>query len=210
MTQAAKKKKKTAARKARKKPLRTPQTPDSFSVEPGWINKKTAAKSMGISVQAFDQYGIQPVAKRHKYGEAFYTLRQIVDNRVRRAVEEERAQLERDLARRLPSDAEDLIVEQAKADLAFKREQGETQRLKNEQLRRELAPVQALTLTLANLAAQIAAILEPLPGKIKRRLPKLNKTDLQVIQREIVKAQNTCAELKLDFDELDASEQNGD
>jgi len=165
---------------------------------------------MGVSVQAFDQYGIQPVAKRHKYGEAFYTIRQIVDNRVQRAVEHERQQMERDLARRMPDDGETLLVEQAKADLAHRREQAEWQKLKNEQLRRELAPVQALTWALGNLAAQVAAILEPLPGKIKRRLPKLNKADLQAIQRELVKAQNACAEMKLDFDEFDSGESSSD
>lgn len=209
---AAKKKtrKKAAKKKQGRKPAERAQPAETFRVEPGWINKKTAAASLGISVQAFDQYAIEPVAKRHKFGEAFYTVRSIVDNRVRRAVEKEREQFERDLARRLPDDAEDLIVEQARAELAFKREQAETQRLKNEQLRRELAPVSALTTALARLAAQITAVFDPLPGKIKRRLPKLTRSDLEVIQRELIKAQNTCAEIDLDLDDVDGSQPLGD
>lgn len=69
--------------------------------------------------------------------------------------------------------------------------------LKEQQMRGELAPVELLTSALGNLASQVSAILETIPGKLKRSLPQLTATDLDVVKREIVKCLNACADIEL-------------
>jgi hypothetical protein len=35
----------------------------SITQQPGWLNKSRMAASLGISVQAFDKWGVQPVER---------------------------------------------------------------------------------------------------------------------------------------------------
>lgn len=206
MANAPKKKKKTGrvAKKSAKK--KKAQSPAAFEIQPGWLNKKQMAASLGISVQAFDQYGIEPVAKRHKYGEAFYTCEQVVAFKVRKAVQQERQAIERQMAKRPSEDVGQILIEQQRADLELTQERAETQRLKNAQMRRELAPVEAIQAVLGQTAAKLGAILDPLPGKIRRRQPKLTNADVEAIRHELVKAQNVASEIEIDWDELDTVE----
>ncbi len=44
------------------------------------LNKSDMASSLGISVQAFDKWGVQPVEKRGR--EVFFDVRSVVDNRI--------------------------------------------------------------------------------------------------------------------------------
>ncbi|HAO32971.1 MAG TPA: hypothetical protein DCQ84_08480 [Candidatus Competibacteraceae bacterium] len=75
--------------------------------------------------------------------------------------------------------------------------------IKEQQLRNELAPVALLTHALATLAAQVSAILETLPGLLKRARPDLTATDLETIKRELVKCQNACADIRINVDSAD-------
>lgn len=77
--------------------------------------------------------------------------------------------------------------------------------LKEQQLRGELAPVEELTRALGLLASQVSAILETIPGKLKRSLPQLTATDLDIAKREIVKCLNACADIALDQIEVEDS-----
>lgn len=43
----------------------------------GWLNKSEMAASLGISVQAFDKWGVQPVERIGR--EAFYTAQSVVE-----------------------------------------------------------------------------------------------------------------------------------
>lgn len=72
--------------------------------------------------------------------------------------------------------------------------------LKEQQLRNELAPIELLSSALATLASQVSAILETIPGKLKRSLPQLTATDLDIAKREIVKCLNACADIALDIE----------
>jgi phage terminase Nu1 subunit (DNA packaging protein) len=71
--------------------------------------------------------------------------------------------------------------------------------LREAQLRNELAPIDALTWALSATCSQIAAILETIPAKLKRALPNLTATDLNIIRKEIAKAQNAAAAARLDL-----------
>lgn len=68
------------------------------------------------------------------------------------------------------------------------------------QKNRELAPIAVIEWTLNRIGSQIAAILETIPGKVKRRLPSLSAAEIEIIKREIVKAQNMAARVTVDLD----------
>ncbi len=54
------------------------------SIDRLWLNKRDAAASLGISTQAFGKWGIKPA---HRAGrEVFFAVRNIVDNRVEKAL----------------------------------------------------------------------------------------------------------------------------
>jgi phage terminase Nu1 subunit (DNA packaging protein) len=84
-----------------------------------------------------------------------------------------------------------------RADTALKQ-------LKEAQLRKELAPVNLLEWALAKTCSQIAATLDSIPVKVKRRVPKLTNAEIEIIRREIIKCQNAAAEATLDLDEYEA------
>lgn len=71
--------------------------------------------------------------------------------------------------------------------------------LREAQLRNELAPVETLTWALSNLGSQISAILETIPAKLKRQVPTLTATDLDLIRKEIIKTQNAAARVQLEL-----------
>lgn len=96
-------------------------------------------------------------------------------------------------------DALDLDRERAlnlQADTALKR-------LKEQELLGNLAPIAVLEWALSSACAQIGATLETLPAKLKRRLPQLNAADLEIIRKEIAKARNTAAAIRLDLSDSD-------
>ena len=95
-------------------------------------------------------------------------------------------------------DGEKLNLDEQRARLA--KEQSENVKLKNAEKRRELAPINFIEWALGQTCAQISAILESLPLKIKRRVPKLSATDIELIRKEIIKAQNTASKITVDLD----------
>lgn len=79
-------------------------------------------------------------------------------------------------------------------------------------LRMELAPISTLSTVLGRVGARISAILETIPGKVKRRAPRLTAAEIEVIKKEIVKAQNAAAKVNIELDELtnSAADSEGD
>lgn len=88
----------------------------------------------------------------------------------------------------------DLATERAR----LAKEQADKIAMQNAQARRELAPVVLITEVLAKAGTRVAGILEAIPGQVKRRLPDLPATEIEAIQREIAKARNICAAIRLD------------
>jgi len=101
-------------------------------------------------------------------------------------------------AGRLAAGDLDLATERAR----LAREQADKIAMQNAQSRRELAPVVMMTEVLAKAGTRAASILEAIPGQVRRRLPSMPATEIQVIEREIAKARNLCAAISLnDLDE---------
>jgi len=78
--------------------------------------------------------------------------------------------------------------------------------LKEAQLRKELAPVDLLQWVLHKTCAQISEALGRIPQRVKKRVPRLSKTEMEIVRREVVKCQKVAAEAKLDFDEYEHGE----
>lgn len=195
----AAKKKAAKKRAAKKKVASKPAKPEPFKPERSWLNKREMAESLRISVQAFDRWGVKPISQRHQYGEAFYTVRDVVDF----AVARERKKHEKALAH---LDAADLILEKERAELDWTQERAEGQRLKNAALRRELAPVAMVQWAISQAGSQIAAVLGTLKGRVKRSQPSLSNAALHEIEQIAVEAQNTAAAVKLDWNDFDDSD----
>ena len=95
----------------------------------------------------------------------------------------------------------------ARARLA--REQADRVAMQNAVTRRELAPVSLIEEVLTKAAARIAGIFDAIPGKVRRRVPKLTTDELELIADEIAKARNIVAGMSLA--DLDAEgEQDSD
>lgn len=200
-------KKKVAKKKAAKKKAgRKPATTDDFKVEPHWLNKGQMAKALGISPQAFSNWEVQPVARRHKFGEAFYSVGDVVAFAEERARAHERKRWEKyvtddlNLADFNPAEVE---AKTMLADLRLTEAKAEGQELRNKVAQRLQAPVEMVTWALAQLGAQISAALDPLPSKIKHRVPQLTTAEVHLIKEEVAKCKNTAAEARIDWDEYD-------
>lgn len=169
--------------------MKKPTKPD-----PSWLNKTAMAKACGVSVQAFAAWGVEPVEKLG--GQAFYRVQDVIANRI----EHDRRRRKADSPAADP-DRESLERATAEEKLALAREQREGQALKNAQMRRELAPVGVIEWALQKVAGQISAILESIPPKVKKVVPRLTAQEVEHIAREVVKAQNAAARVTVDLDE---------
>lgn len=72
--------------------------------------------------------------------------------------------------------------------------------MKELELLGKLAPIEALEYCLTDVCAQMAAILETLPVKLKRANPQLNSNDMLLITREVVKCRNAMSEVRLNLE----------
>ncbi|MET3135331.1 phage terminase Nu1 subunit (DNA packaging protein) [Oxalobacteraceae bacterium GrIS 1.11] len=104
--------------------------------------------------------------------------------------------------------AGDLDLAAERAGLA--RAQRERIEMQNAVTRRELAPVPLLEMALATMGRKVAAILEAIPGDIKRRSGRLTAEDIDIITAEITKARNVAASAQLDMRDDDESDSPGD
>jgi terminase small subunit / prophage DNA-packing protein len=59
-----------------------------------------------------------------------------------------------------------------------------------------LIPVDTLRDVLANVAAQIAAILDTIPGSVRREAPHLSAQDVELLARIVTKARNVASEAR--------------
>jgi len=83
------------------------------------------------------------------------------------------------------------------------KERADNLEIKNAQLRGELVPVAALKWLVGRICANINSGLESLPMKLKRRVAKLNATDINLMKAEIAKVQSDMADTPLSFDDYD-------
>ena len=97
--------------------------------------------------------------------------------------------------------AGDLDLAGERAQLA--RVQRERIEMQNAVTRRELAPVPLLEFALATVGHKIAAILEAIPGNLKRRSKNLTTEDIDFMVAEIAKARNVAATVQLNMEDYD-------
>ncbi len=157
----------------------------------GWLNKSEMADSLGISTQAFDKWGVEPVARIGR--ETFFDVRSVVANRVGRmgAIPQ-------------PDDVLDPLAEQklVQERLRLTTAQAEAVELKNEVSRRVLIPADFITFSLSRLVPEISSTLDTLPMVVRRRHPELEARHLETLEREATKIRNACAKFASILPEL--------
>lgn len=77
------------------------------------------------------------------------------------------------------------------------KEQADKVAMANAVTRNELAPRALLVMVLARTAPKVCAILDALPGALKRRVPMLDQSAIHLIESEISKARGEIAAMKL-------------
>jgi len=160
-------------------------------VESFWLNQQQMAKSCRVSLSGFQKWEVQPEVKigRHTYYSAAAVLANRLahwENQISQAASRETDQE--------PSSAD------REARLRLTLAQAEGQEIKNAQLRKELAPVHLLEWVVGKAGAQISAILDAIPMQLKKRNAKLTASNIELIRRDIVKAQNAAAQMTVDID----------
>lgn len=97
-------------------------------------------------------------------------------------------------------DSGDYELIEERARLAF--HQANAQEMKNKVLAREYAPVSVISAVITNLAQQIVSITDSIPIKIKKRLPHLKASDIEIVKREIVKTRNAASKVRISWDDI--------
>lgn len=164
------------------------------SPDPSWLNKTQMAASLGISVQAFDKWGVQPVARIGR--SAYFDVRSVLDNRMANTA-----------ARSNPEEPDgefDPLLEHKRdqEEYLLTKERRIGQQQKNEIAARKVVPSEFAIFTLSKVAAEIAAILDTLPLTMKRKHPDLETRHLDTLMRELARARNKASGLDEKLPEL--------
>lgn len=157
----------------------------SITRQPYWLNKKRMAESLGISVQAFDKWGVEPVAKIGR--EAFYDTRAVLDNR-----------LQHQSGKQQPGadEIDPLIGYKIDCErLRLTKEQADAQARKNKVGEKELAPVGFMVYALSDVCAQLASALDMTPKNVKRKHPDIASRHLEAFEGEIAVTRNAAVDL---------------
>lgn len=158
-----------------------------MELKPHWLNKSSMAASLGITVQAFDKWKVEPIARIGR--ENFYDVRSILDNRLKLAEQKAAADEQ-------PSGIDPLIeyklLEERRGLTAAQRIGQEN---KNAVSARQLVPVDFITFALSRVVAQIGSVLDTVAHKVKRKHPDIGPRHVEAMQREIALARNIASEL---------------
>ncbi|MCP4063711.1 MAG: terminase small subunit [Gammaproteobacteria bacterium] len=139
-----------------------------------WLNQVQMAESLGITVNAFARWKVEPVARIGK--NVYYDVRSVLDNRLSHA------------------EGNSLTAGDMEAErLRLTRAQAEGQEIKNELAKGKTAPIEIISLVLSKIAGEATGILDSLPLDIRRRHPELPTGVIESIKRQVVKSQNAIA-----------------
>ena len=153
--------------------------------KPTWLTQEQAAESCGVSVRTFRAWQVEPVGQIGTC--RYYDGRAILENRL----------AARKRRRRPKATPAELKARVDALETELMNERAEAQRLRNANRRGELVTTYALRQAIAQACTRSVAILDPLPGKIKRAAPALTNTEVHMIRRAIARRQNQAAELTL-------------
>ena len=160
-------------------------TNPTITRQPFWLNKKRMAESLGISVTAFDKWGVVPVAKIGR--ESFYDVRSVVDNRLQHQSGKQQLGGED-----IDPLAEAKLLQER---LRLTREQADAQAMRNEVKRRNLVPAEFMTFAISRLVNLIGSTLDTVHTKVKRKHPDIEPRHLEAVQREVAVTRNEVANL---------------
>lgn len=170
-------------------------TTKSIAQQPGWLNKSRMAASLGISVQAFDKWKVEPVQRIGR--EAFYDAKSVLANR-----------LQHQVAKDQPVDDDgnplDPLIEykQAQQKLRLTTEQADGQAMRNQVKAKKLVPVDFAVFALGKLSAMLGSTLDTVHAKVKRKCPDIEVRHLEAVQREVAIARNDAVKLADKLPEL--------
>lgn len=161
----------------------------------GWLNKSEMASSLGISPQAFDKWGVAPVARIGR--EAFYTVQTVVENRVEHSLRKQQPAGE-------GTEGLDPLVEYKllAERLRLTSAQAEAQEKKNLVQDKQLVPVPFATFALSKGIAQIASKLETVAKTVSRKHPEVDPRVIESFERELAVARNIAASFGEQLPEL--------
>ncbi|HBQ8048208.1 DNA-packaging protein [Klebsiella pneumoniae subsp. pneumoniae] len=145
------------------------------------LNKSDMASSIGISVQAFDKWGVPPVERRGR--EVFYDVKTVLEiDRERRQQNQKSSEGEDDLEEKLLQARVDLTEEQAIA-----------QRLKNRVTEGKLIDAAFCTFALSRVAMELSSTLDGIPLAMQRQFPDLSPRQIDHLKTLVAKGANACA-----------------
>lgn len=142
--------------------------------EKHWLTQVQMAESLGITVNAFARWKVQPVARIGKH--VYYDARSVIENRLSHA--DGNGPLHGDM------EAERLRLTRAQAD---------GQEIKNDNARVKTAEAEIISLVLSTVSGEASEILNVLPLDIRRRHPQLSNPVLESIKRHVAKSQAAIA-----------------
>ncbi|MEC5321177.1 terminase small subunit [Brenneria populi subsp. brevivirga] len=142
------------------------------------------AASLGVSVQAFDKWGVQPVEKRGR--EVFYDVRSVLNNRLEHQARKQQLNQPGDDENAQNIEYERWRLTRAQADAA---------ELANEKNKQEVVETEFCTFVLSRVAAEISSIMDGIPLSMQRRFPELESRHIAFLKGDVVKAMNKAAAL---------------
>ncbi|MEL4391288.1 terminase small subunit [Shewanella xiamenensis] len=158
---------------------------------PVLLNKTDLCKSLGISTQAFDKWDVPIHSKKGR--ECLYTMADVVANRVANERKKHLGKPDEDDPDKPDIDYERWRLTKAQAD---------GQELKNEKERQEVVEVGFCTFVLNRISAQIAPVLDQTHIRMKRKYPDIPERYIDAFRAEMIKSQNTVAELAAGIEDL--------
>ena len=148
----------------------------------GWLNKTGMAASLGISVQAFDKWRVEPVGRVGR--SVYFTAYDVMQNRKQNeASKQQPKHEEEDLSEGLEFERYRLTKAQA-----------DNMEIKNEIAKGQTAPIEIIQLVLSRISGEAAAELDSIPLNLKRKHPDISNQLIEDVKRHCVKAQNAIAE----------------
>lgn len=146
------------------------------------LNKGDMASSIGISVQAFDKWGVPPVERRGR--EVFYDVKAVLK------IDRER-QLQ---SHKSTDDSDDLETKLLQARIELTEEQAIAQRFKNQIADHRVINTEFCIFALSRLAGELASVLDSIPLSMQRRFPDFNDRQLMYLKELVAKGANKCVE----------------
>jgi phage terminase Nu1 subunit (DNA packaging protein) len=143
------------------------------------LNKRDMAASLGISVQAFDKWGVTPTERRGR--EVLYDVRTVLENRLEHQSQKQ------------PTAEDDPAVNIDFERWRLTKAQADAQELKNAKDMAEVVETAFCVFVLSRVAAEIAGILDGIPLSMQRRFPELENRHIEFLKRDVVKAMNKAA-----------------